>query len=348
MDSMEERTGEIWRKGLKIGAVFACAALLAVCFWPLVRDALGIFFGACMLAFLLLPLAKLFEKKLPRAAASVLALALSALVLAACLVFLTPVVLKQTRDAAALLPNVLEKLKILADSAQRGLAAQLPGLTLPEIDLAGKQQELAGFAKSAATAVSSFASAAYRFALAAALSCFFMADRDRMLLRLELAIPCAWRKNAVRAGNEILRELRLYLKGQATIALAVGALATAGLLIIGVSGAPLLGLIVGIFNVIPYLGPIIGGIPAVVIALSRSWQLALLTVAVLFLVQQIDGLVISPRVMGNITGFSPATVLITLFLAAQAGGMWGMLLALPAMMTMRTLYRVFVQRKEKD
>ena len=66
----------------------------------------------------------------------------------------------------------------------------------------------------------------------------------------------------------------------------------------------------------------------------------------LFLVQQIDGLVISPRVMGNITGFSPAVVLITLFLSAQIGGVWGMLLALPVMMALRTLYRVFVQRKE--
>ena len=343
---MERRTGKIWQNGLKIGAVLACAALLLACFWPLACEALSIFFSACVIAFLLLPLAKLFERKLPRAAAAVLALVLVALAAVACLALMAPLLLKQTRDAAMLLPDALDKLKAFADGILRRLSAQLPNLALPKLDLSGQQRQISEFAKSAAAAVSGFATAAYRFALAAVLSCFFMADRDRMLLRLELAIPCAWRRNAVRAGNEILRELRLYIRGQATIALAVGVLATIGLWIIGVSGAPLLGLIVGIFNVIPYLGPVIGGVPAVILALSSSWQRALLTVAVLFLVQQIDGLVISPRVMGNITGFSPAVVLITLFLSAQIGGVWGMLLALPVMMALRTLYRVFVQRKE--
>ena len=320
---MERRTGKIWQNGLKIGAVLACTVLLLACFWPLACEALSIFFSACVIAFLLLPLAKLFERKLPRAAAAVLALVLVVLAAAACLVLLAPLLLKQTRDAAMLLPEALDKLKAFADGMLRRLSAQLPNIALPKLDLGGQQRQISEFAKSAAAAVSGFAAAAYRFALAAVLSCFFMADRDRMLLRLELAIPCVWRRNAVRAGNEILRELRLYIRGQA-----------------------LLGLIVGIFNVIPYLGPVIGGVPAVILALSSSWQRALLTVAVLFLVQQIDGLVISPRVMGNITGFSPAVVLITLFLSAQIGGVWGMLLALPVMMALRTLYRVFVQRKE--
>jgi len=83
-------------------------------------------------------------------------------------------------------------------------------------------------------------------------------------------------------------------------------------------------------------------------ALSISWQKAALTLFCLFLVQQIDGMVISPRVMGNITGFSPAVVLLAIFVGARIGSIGGMLFALPALMAVRTVYRVFVQRHENN
>ena len=146
----------------------------------------------------------------------------------------------------------------------------------------------------------------------------------------------------------LMRELRLYLRGQASIALAVGILSASALTIIGVPGAALLGLLVGMFNVIPYLGPFLGGIPAVLMALSLSWQSAALTILALFLVQQIDGMVISPRIMGNITGFSPAVVLLAIFVGARIGSIGGMLFALPTLMAVRTVYRVFVQRHENN
>ena len=76
--------------------------------------------------------------------------------------------------------------------------------------------------------------------------------------------------------------------------------------------------------------------------------MALGALAILFLVQQVDGLVISPRVMGALTGFSPAVVLLALFAGARVGGVFGMLLALPALLSIRTLYRVFVQRHENN
>ena len=145
-----------------------------------------------------------------------------------------------------------------------------------------------------------------------------------------------------------MQQLRLYLRGQMTIALAVGTVAALAMTLLGLDGAPVLGLTVGVCNVIPYFGPFLGGIPAVIAALSISWQRALWTVGALFAVQQIDGLLISPRVMGGVTGFSPAVVLIALFAGARIGGVGAMLLTLPALMTFRTVYRVFVQLHEKN
>ena len=246
------------------------------------------------------------------------------------------------------LPEAFDRLGALLDAVVARLRSLLPGLRLPEPDLSTAEGGFTGMARSAIGYVSGISNGLYQFSLMVVLCYFLLADRDRILLRAELLIPSQWRKYAVRTGKLLMRELRLYLRGQATIALAVGALAALGLLIIGVPSAPLLGGIVGLLNVIPYLGPFLGGIPAVILALGVSWKCALLALLVLFLVQQIDGMVISPRVMGNITGFSPAVVLLSLFLGSRIGGIWGMLLAMPVLMGIRTVYRVFVQKHENN
>ncbi len=175
---------------------------------------------------------------------------------------------------------------------------------------------------------------------------FFLCDRDRLLIRMELLVPRAVRPTAVRMGNAVCRELRLYLRGQGLIALAVGALAAVGLALIGLRSALVLGVIVGVLNMIPYFGPVLGGIPAVLAALGGGWKKAALTVFVLWAVQQADGMVISPRILGGVTGLSPAAVLIAIFVGSHVCGILGMLLALPVLMTFRTAYRIFVQRHE--
>ena len=81
-------------------------------------------------------------------------------------------------------------------------------------------------------------------------------------------------------------------------------------------------------------------------ALSNGWQTAAMAVVVLWLVQQIDGTLISPRIMSSLTGLSPSAVLLAIFIGSGIGGVVGMLLALPVLMSFRTIYRVFVQRHE--
>ena len=85
---------------------------------------------------------------------------------------------------------------------------------------------------------------------------------------------------------------------------------------------------------------------AVLAALGGGWKKAALTVFVLWAVQQADGMVISPRILGGVTGLSPAAVLIAIFVGSHVCGILGMLLALPVLMTFRTAYRIFVQRHE--
>ena len=338
----EERTGKIIRAGLLLLAAVGVCLL-----WGgIILDLAGIVFGGAVVSFLLMPLVRLFEKKLSRPIAVGAALVGVAAALIGLVTLMLPALSRQVATMLELLPNAAERLQSLSEQLVERLSERAPDLALPNFNFAGMESALSGAARSAAGWLGSFTNQIYRFALMAALSCFFLADRERILLRLELIVPSRWRSMAVRGGNMLLRELRLYLRGQATIALAVGALAALGLMLIGVPGAPLLGIFVGILNVIPYLGPVLGGIPAVASALSIGWQKAVMAFAVLVAVQQIDGMVISPRVMGSVTGFSPAVVLLALFAGASFGGIGGLIFALPALMTVRTAYRVFVQRGE--
>ena len=251
-------------------------------------------------------------------------------------------VVELARDAARVRGAAVR----LAGRGAAVAAGRLPGVALPELELGGLQGAAVRRGQAARSASrSTWRTWPARLSLTVVLATSSSATGTRLLLRLEL-LPQAWRATAVRMGNAVARELRLYLQGQLMIAGAVAVLAAVALAIVGVRSALVLGGLVGLLNMIPYFGPFIGGVPAVLIALGDGWQKAALTVVALTVVQQLDGSWISPRIMGSLTGFSPALVLVGIYGGARLGGVAGMLLALPVMMTSRTLFRVFVQKCE--
>lgn len=212
--------------------------------------------------------------------------------------------------------------------------------------MAGATGVMANLAAGAVNAAGHLADGASRFSMMLVLGYFFLRDRERLLLRLELMAPLSVRAAAVRAGRAVLRELRLYLQGQLMIAGAVAALAAAGLWLIGVRSALVLGGTVGLLNMVPYFGPFIGGIPATLIALGDGLDRAALCAGVLILVQQADAAILSPRVMGSLSGFSPAAVLLIIYAGGSLAGIAGMFAALPLTMAFRTAFRIFVQNCE--
>jgi len=101
---------------------------------------------------------------------------------------------------------------------------------------------------------------------------------------------------------------------------------------------------VGVLNMIPYIGPFIAGVPAVLMALSQGFGVGVRALIVMFVVQQLDGMVISPRVMGSATGVHPALLVVTLMIGGSLGGVAGMLSATPALLAGRAVARVWVHR----
>lgn len=345
---MPIRVSDIIGRRLRLAAILLAAIVAGVLLRRVLAHVAVLVLGAGLLCFVAAPIAGLYEKRLSRSAAALAALATLAIVAGGLGWLLLPAMLRELAALAQSLPGTLARFSAWLDSARAWLQGRLPGVALPGMDLGGLQGLAANVAGGTVHLAVNLADVLGQLSMMAVLACFLLKDRDRLLLRLELLSPQSFRPTAVRMGNAVCRELRLYLRGQLTVAAAVAALSFVALTIVGVRSALALGPIIGLLNMVPYFGPFIGGVPAVLIALGDSWQKAALTVAALTVVQQLDGSLISPRVMGSLTGFSPALVLVGIYAGARLGGVAGMLFALPLMMTLRTLYRIFVQKCENN
>ena len=325
----------------------AAGAALAVLSWPVLRAVAALVAGAAALAFLLAPLCRRLEGALGAGLAASACLLGLLILLAALLWLLAPALIRQAADLISALPSALQALRALGEKLSAWLReVGLENARMPQLDMGGLGDGVLRFAAGTVSFAGGVANAVSQISMAAVLSAFLLIDRKNLLLRLELCVPLRLRATAVRMGAAAGREVRLYLRAQAMVSLAVGALSALGLWLAGVRSALALGLLVGLFNLIPYFGPVLGAVPALAAALTSGWQTAAFAAVVLVIVQQLDGLLISPRVMGALTGLGPAAVLVGVFAGGCALGVPGMLLALPAMMVFRTCVRVFVQRDE--
>jgi predicted PurR-regulated permease PerM len=138
--------------------------------------------------------------------------------------------------------------------------------------------------------------------------------------------------------------LSAYIRGQLLLCLFVGGLATILLLIIGVPFALVLGLIAGIFEVLPYVGPILGAIPAVLVALLTDPMSAVWVILGFLAIQQVENLILVPRVSGKSVKLHPALVMVALVIGNEVAGLIGMLVAVPVAAIIRDLFKYLYLR----
>ncbi len=137
------------------------------------------------------------------------------------------------------------------------------------------------------------------------------------------------RKEILRVLRDIDEALGNYVRGQLLVCLAVGILAYIGYLVIGLPYALLLAALVALFNIIPYLGPFFGAIPAILVALSVSYKMVFYVIIVNLVVQMLEGNVISPQIVGRTLHMHPLLIIFALLVGGEVGGILGMILAVP-------------------
>lgn len=162
--------------------------------------------------------------------------------------------------------------------------------------------------------------------------------------------PKDFRHEVLRIMRETGETLSVYIRGQMIVSLMVGIFSFIGYLLIGLPYALLLGLVVAVTNIIPYVGPFIGVAPAVIVGLLDSPTKAFLVILVVVIVQQLDGNVMSPLIIGKRLDTHPLTIIILLLVAGNIAGVLGMILAVPTYAVTKTivinLYRLIRLRQE--
>ncbi len=142
-------------------------------------------------------------------------------------------------------------------------------------------------------------------------------------------VPFDQKQQVVEVLSKMGDKLGDWLRGQLLLMLIVGLADFVGLAIIGVPYALTLGLWAGLTEVVPFLGPFLGAIPAIIIAFTVSPLIALLTIILFALVQQVESNVIVPKVMEKTIGLSPLIIILAILIGDKLLGLTGVVLAVP-------------------
>ncbi len=183
------------------------------------------------------------------------------------------------------------------------------------------------------------------------ISIYMLLERDNMkklfgkltrtLLKPEHAEPFI---DFAKEANNIFGH---YITGLIVEAFIIGCLAFLGLSLLGVRYAIVLALIIMLTNVIPYVGPFIGAVPAIVTTLLYDPMLALWVALFIVVLQQVDGNFIGPKVMGNFIGLSPIWIILSITIGGGYGGLMGILLAIPTGAMLKIILGKLLQRLEE-
>lgn len=177
---------------------------------------------------------------------------------------------------------------------------------------------------------------------------FLLIDYEKISKNWANYVPERYRHNIQTLMSDLDKHMNGYFRGQALIAFIVGILFAIGFQIIGLPMGIAMGLIIGVFNLIPYMQAL-GIPPCILLGLIQSaetgrpvWVIALCITAVFVIVQSIQDLVLTPKIMGNVTGMGPAMILLCLSIWGSLLGIVGMIIALPITTLLVSYYKRFV------
>ncbi|PAB00507.1 AI-2E family transporter [Enterococcus canintestini] len=177
---------------------------------------------------------------------------------------------------------------------------------------------------------------------------YMLKDGNRLVPNIERFFPENRREQIVDLLGKLNYTLSKYISGQAIECVFVATFTFIGYLIIGVDYAFLFGVIAGVTNLIPYLGPYLGLMPAVLVTVFDSPLKALLCCVVVLIVQQLDGNIIYPNVIGKTLAIHPLTIILVLLVAGNIAGLLGIFLGVPFYAVCRVLVTFIVKLIKED
>ncbi|MCH5138390.1 AI-2E family transporter [Clostridiaceae bacterium UIB06] len=167
---------------------------------------------------------------------------------------------------------------------------------------------------------------------------YFLSDGDYIENKLLNFLPVKSRNMVKKISCDIDKILGRYIVSQLLLCMIIGVATFIILIGLKVNFPVILSLLNAFFNIVPYFGPIFGAVPAILIALIDSPQQALWTAVWLYMLQQIEGNILSPKITGDSISMHPLTVILLLIIGGEVAGFLGMILAVPLGVIVKVIY----------
>ncbi|EFI42444.1 AI-2E family transporter [Peptoniphilus sp. oral taxon 386] len=313
--------------------------------YPIVSDTIWALIAAIIVSFLINPVVTYFEtKKISRKYGVIIVYVSVILVLAILLIIVIPKTIQEITNLLKSIPSLIDQsgkiLNDLSEKLNKSFNYDLPkneqGRTIiEEIQNSINKyivlvpEAILSKLKNLTMGMQTVFSKLLRFVLIFIFSFYFTVDKNKFKNILDSHIPVKHRNDILYIASRINSALHDFVKGRLLMAVFVGFATMVYLLILGVDFAVVIGIITCIADIIPYIGPFLGFVPAVLFAFIES-PIKALWVAILFLLLQwAENNIIAPKLLADKTGLNPMVILIAIIIGGGVFGIWGMIFAVP-------------------
>lgn len=320
-----------WVLGIGILAVFVY----------LVRDIVGVLIFAIIIASALEPLLTYGEsKKIPRLLSLILLYILFFVFFAAIIYIILPLLLDQFSDFTKNYPIYFGKLEEAA-----GTITFLPGLSTNLHDLLSQLTEQIPSFNSLLSYASSIFGGIVSFIVVLVVSFYLALSKGSLDDFLRSVMPPQFEAYAHSLWIRAQKKMGRWLQAQLLLSFFVAVVVGVGLWILGVRYAFLIAIVVGILEIVPFVGPIVAGGLATLLALSQSAVLGLWTLVFFVAVQQLENHILVPLLIKKLVGLNPVMVILAILVGAKLGGVLGILLAVPLAAVVDEFFDDLAKRK---
>jgi predicted PurR-regulated permease PerM len=322
---------------------------VALSFWLLYRYSQVIFilFIAILMGTVIRPVVTWLNRRgLPRIAGVILVYLLLLALLISFVLLLFPLIVEQGTTITAAVPGYYQGLRVwmvnypnqLVVRLSQFLPATLQGLE--PIQQTG--QQMLASAGQALGYVSSAARVIFIAIVILLLAYHWTLDGPRTIQSLLLLVPMGQRESISELISAMETKVGFYIAGQGVLCLAIGVMALVAYLLIGLPNALVLALVAGVLEAVPMIGPLLGAIPAAVIALSIAPSKLIWVIVATLVIQQMENSLLVPRVMRKAVGVNPFVSLLAIFAFSSLFGIAGALMAIPLAAIIQLLLDRFV------
>ncbi len=299
--------------------------------WML-RDILALLFLVLIIVAALVPAIRYLETQgVPRTGAVALLYATGVLFLIVLFSMIVPPLIVQVRAFVIDFPSIVSKVNPLYQLLVQNNGQQI---------LNSLSSSLGNVTEGVFAATVSFFGGAAALVTALVLSFYLLVDARKASDSLLPLVPQAHREFVIELMQQTGEKLGAWLRGQLILSLIIGTIVFLGLSVLHVQFSLTLGVLAGLLEIIPFVGPVAAAFAAIFVAYaSGTWQLALVVAAFYLVVQQLEGHILVPKVMESAVGLSPVIVVIALAIGAKLGGITGAILAVPAAAALSVVIR---------